>query len=136
MRRDYVVHLQEKVQARESELKLLETEQPVDEGDEETMVREAGAVKIAQATESKYLGPSSGIAMTRLVMRLAKQFTANKSIKDVISDAKARRVKDRLDEEQAKPTSKIYPLISNFAATELPDRGLADALIRLYIAKG
>ncbi|KAK3057256.1 hypothetical protein LTR53_020460, partial [Teratosphaeriaceae sp. CCFEE 6253] len=38
-------------------------------------------------------------------------------------------------QEQAKPTSKIYPLISDVAATDLPNRALTDLLIQLYKLK-
>lgn len=103
--------------------------------DPEAMMRTAAAVRINDATESKYLGPSSGIAITRLVMQLAKQFTDAKSIKDIVPEQRARQIKDLYQQEQAKPTSKVYPMISDVAATDLPNRHLANLLIQLYKLK-
>lgn len=130
-----MVHLQDKVQVLEAELGQLESEESA-EADPETMMRTPAAVSFKDADESKYLGPSSGIAITRFVMQLAKQCTATGTIRDIISDAKARQVKDRFEREQAKPTSKVFPMISSFPEKELPNRGLAEALIKLFIAKG
>ena len=67
--------------------------------------------------------------MTRLVMELAKQNTRTKSIKEIVPDNKARQIKDRFMKEEEKPTSKIYPLISDVAAPNLPSRELIDSLV-------
>ncbi|KAI7029411.1 hypothetical protein KC352_g47685, partial [Hortaea werneckii] len=66
---------------------------------------------------------------------LAKQFTDSKSIKDIVPEQRARQIKEIYQQEQAKPTSKIYPLISDVAANELPNRNLTDLLIQLYKLK-
>ena len=123
-----------------------ETESP----DAETMARSAGYVRFSENDQGKYLGPSSGIAVrapsgaamvlcladggavvqiTRLVMEIAKQNTCTKTIKDIVSDTKAREIKDRFAKEQGKPTSKTYPVISDVAAPDLPTRGLTDNLV-------
>lgn len=102
--------------------------------DPEAMMR-AATVRVHDASESKYLGPSSGIAITRLVMQLAKQFTDAKSIKDIVPEQRARQIKELYAQEQAKPTSKIYPLISDVAAVDLPNRALANLLVQLYKLK-
>ena len=65
--RSYVIHLQNKVQALEAELAALgiaEYETP----DEEIMIRSAGYVRFKENDEAKYLGPSSGIAVSTLPM--------------------------------------------------------------------
>ena len=67
--------------------------------------------------------------MTRLAMELAKQNTHTKSIKEVVPDNKARQIKNRFTKEEEKPTSKVYPRISNVAAPDLPSRGLTDSLV-------
>ena len=95
----------------------------------------AATVKIHEAKEPKFLGPSSGIAITRLVMELAKQFADAKSITDIIPERQARQIKELYNEEQAKPTSKVYPLISDVAACDLPNRQLVDRLVELYALK-
>ena len=76
-----------------------------------------------------------GIAMTRLVMEFAKRETNSSSIQNIVSDTKAREIKDRSRMEFAKPTSKIYPLISSVAAPELPSRDLANKLVDLFNKK-
>ena len=102
--------------------------------DPEAMMR-AATVRVHEAKESKFLGPSSGIAITRLVMQLAKQFTDARSIKDIVPEHRAALAKELYHQEQAKPTSKIYPLISDVAAVELPNRALTDLLVQLYKLK-
>jgi hypothetical protein len=92
----------------------------------------AATVRMQDATEPKYLGASSGITTTRLVMQLAKQFTDSKSIREIVPDARAKQINDLYRQEQAKPTSKVYPITSNVAAPDLPNRGLAKVLVDLY----
>jgi hypothetical protein len=130
--RNYVVWLQHTVRELEEELDRVENDDGAD--DAETMMR-AATVQMHDTKESKYLGPSSGIAITRLVMQLAKQFTDAKSIKDIVSEQRAWQIKDLYAQEQAKPTSKVYPLISDVAAKELPNRDLANLLVQLYKLK-
>lgn len=95
----------------------------------------AATVRMQDEIDSKYLGPSSGIATTRLVMQLAKQFTDAKSIKEIVPDARAKQINELYHEEEGKPTSKIYPVVSNVAAPDLPNRGLTKVLVELYILK-
>lgn len=103
--------------------------------DTERMVRSGALVTLKENAETRYLGPSSGIAMTRLVMDLAKRETQSSSIQDIISDTKARSIRDRFTMEQAKPTSKIYPLVSSVAAPDLPSRDLTEKLVDLFNRK-
>ena len=71
--------------------------------------------------------------MTRLVMEFAKSQTESASIQNIVSDNKARR--DRFIMESAKPTSKVYPLISSVAAPDLPSRDLTEKLVDLFNRK-
>lgn len=98
-------------------------------------MRGAAAVKVQDTDESKFLGPSSGITITRLVMQLAKQFTDSKSISEIVPDARAKTIKDTFDQEDG-PTSKVYPLLSDVAAEELPNRDLTNLLVELFYCKG
>lgn len=132
--RDYVVWLQHRVRDLEIQLDKLENEDAQE--DPEVMVRSAAAVKLQDNDETKFLGPSSGTQITRLVMQLAKQFTDSKTIKDIVPDYKARQVKELFAAESEKPTSKVYPLISDVAAVDLPNRELTDLLLQLYNLKG
>jgi hypothetical protein len=100
------------------------------------MVRGAGRIRFNQNDEPRYLGPSSGIAMTRLVMEIAKQNTESKSIKDVVPELTAQEIKAAFAQEDSKPTSKVYPMISSLAADDLPDRSIIYRLIDFYVLKG
>jgi hypothetical protein len=132
--RNFVVYLQHKVRSLEKQLADLEKEDL--DPDPEDMVRPGAAVRIQEHDETKFLGPSSGIAITRLVMQLAKQFTDAKSITDIVSETRAQYIKETFNEEGEKPTSKIYPLISDVAAEELPQRDLTNLLVELFCCKG
>lgn len=68
-------------------------------------------------------------------MELAKQNSDTKSIKEVVPDVKAQQIKETFKREEAKPTSKVYPLISDVAALELPIRGLTDDLVGKFMQK-
>ena len=103
--------------------------------DTEDTLRRGGLVKIFN-DESRFLGPSSGIAMTKLVMEFAKQNLATHNIKDVVPESKAQQIKDRFMVECAKPTSKIYPLISSVAAPTLPAEDLTQRLVENFNDKG
>ncbi|KAF2143634.1 uncharacterized protein K452DRAFT_224546 [Aplosporella prunicola CBS 121167] len=131
--RNYVVHLQHKV--RDLERHLDELEKGDYDPDPEDAVRGPAAVRIHESDETKFLGPSSGIGITKLVMQLAKQFTDSKSITDIVPDSRARMIKESFAQEEAKPTSKVYPLISDVAAEELPNRDLTNLLVQLFYLK-
>lgn len=120
--RIYVIHLQNKVQA-EAELARVEEGQHVTL-DAEAMIRSAGLVRFKDHDGCRYLDASSGIAMTRLVMELAKQNMESRTIKEIVPDMKARQIEDRFARESSKPTSKVYPLISDVPAPTLPTREL------------
>ena len=100
------------------------------------MVRGGASIKFSEYDESRYLGPSSGIGVTRFVMDLAKQHTASKSIREVVPQITAQDIRKKFVDESEKPTSKIYPLISSVPAQNLPSRDLLDRLVDLYMIKG
>ena len=64
-----------------------------------------------------------------MVMELAKQNTDTKTIKEIVPDVKARQIRDLFAKEQGRPTSKVYPKISEVAAPDLPSRSLTDTLV-------
>jgi len=121
---------------RDLEKQLADLERDDAEPDPEDVMRGAAAVRIHESDESKFLGPSSGITITRLVMQLAKQFTDSKTISEIVPDARQKLVKETFNEEDKKPTSKVYPLISHVAAEELPNRDLTNLLVQLFYSKG
>ena len=133
--RSYVIHLRDKVRALEAELARVE-EVESQEPDAEIMIRGAGLVRFKENEESKFLGPSSGIAFTCLVLEMAKQNTDTKSIKEVVPDTKAQQIKDRFTQESAKAISKIYPHISAVVAPNLPTQDLTKSLVENFNKKG
>ncbi|CAG8906491.1 unnamed protein product [Penicillium egyptiacum] len=132
--RTYIVSLREKARALERELAKAENEIQ-HAADAELMVRGAGRIRFKENDEPRYLGASSGIAMTRLVMEMAKQNTDSKSIKDVVPEFTAQEIKDAFAEEDSKPTSKVYPMISSIPQPNLPPKALTYKLIDLFVAK-
>ncbi|WEW55767.1 hypothetical protein PRK78_001200 [Emydomyces testavorans] len=133
--RTYILQLRDRVKRLHEE--LAQVEQDIEHSpDPELMVRGGGLIKFKENDESRFLGPSSGIAITRFVMEMAKQNTDTKSIKEVVNETTAQEIKYVFTKESQKPTSKIYPLISSVAQTELPARGLTDRLVDLFMAKG
>ena len=123
------------MQALERELSLL-SEGQTESQDAEVLMRGAALVRFKENDESRFLGPSSGINMTRLVMDLAKQNSNAQSIKDIVPDKKAQQIRERFTKESSKPTSKVYPLISSVAAPDLPTRDLTERLVELFNQKG
>ena len=132
--RTYITALQANLRRLQTELASLEKEETV-VPDAEAIVRGAGLIKFGENDESRYLGPSSGIAMARLVMEFAKQNTASKSIKDIVPDTAAKEIRKKFVDESSKPTSKVYPLISSVAAPSLPSHDLMEKLVDIYMVK-
>ncbi|KAM0528494.1 hypothetical protein ACHAPS_001912 [Verticillium nonalfalfae] len=85
--RNYVVKLQEKVRQLENELSMYTDEDNDHPRSNEDFVRPGGLVRLSESEETpRYLGPSSGIAMTRLLMEQAKLFTDSKRISELIPE--------------------------------------------------
>ncbi|KAK2784890.1 hypothetical protein FQN52_008826 [Onygenales sp. PD_12] len=132
--RTYILQLRDRIRMLNQELAQVESE--IDHSpDAEIMVRGAGLIKFKETDESRFLGPSSGIAITRLVMEMAKQNTDSKSIKEVVNETTAQEIKYAFTRESQKPTSKIYPMISSVAEPELPPRELTYRLVDIFMAK-
>lgn len=135
MPRSYVVDLQRKVRQLESEIVNLRTDTeyvvPV-----EDLVRSAGLVNIRSNADPRFLGPSSGINMTRLVIELAKSLSHSRNINEIIPEHIARGVKQRFEMEASKPTSKIYSSTSCVAAPDLPSIDLTNRLVEYFLEKG
>ncbi|EGE08567.1 fungal specific transcription factor domain containing protein [Trichophyton equinum CBS 127.97] len=132
--RAYILELREKIRKLARELEELEDE--ADRApDAEAMARGAGLIKFKETDESRFLGPSSGIAITRFVMDMAKQNTGSKSIKEVVNENTAQQIKSVFDIESQKPTSKVYPMISSVAQPDLPPRELTNKLIDIFMQR-
>ncbi|KAL8634706.1 MAG: hypothetical protein Q9228_007714, partial [Teloschistes exilis] len=57
------------------------------------------------------------------------------TLKENAETRKARRIRDHSTLESAKPTSKVYPLVSSVAAPELPSRHLTENLVDSFNRK-
>lgn len=141
--RFYVVKLQEKVRQLEAELAQYTEEDNEYPRSNEEIVRPGGLVRLNETDETpRYLGPSSGIAMTRLVMEEAKRYTESKRISELIPEVRARRT-ERMNRMQSivnfrdslsgsSSRKKSYPMISAHPAQALPTRPIADKLVEIY----
>ncbi|KAK0736218.1 hypothetical protein B0T21DRAFT_383819 [Apiosordaria backusii] len=139
MNRTYVVELQRKVQRLEAELEQLTGEDPNDED----MVTPGGLVHLNEKSNEspRYLGPSSGIAMTRILMEEAKRYTDSLRISDLIPELRSRRI-DQRDRMQSVvmgsfsgpsgPKAVEFPLSADIPAKELPTRATVEGLWRVF----
>lgn len=105
----------------------------------EELVRPGGMISLkAGDGTSRYLGPSSGIAMTRLLMEEAKKYTASDRISDLIPDVRSRS-QNRMQSVQMTGLSndrkKSYPTLSERPAEGLPSRATMDKLVELFKQK-
>jgi len=140
-----VVKLQEKVRQLESELAQYTEEDNFPKSSED-IVRVGGFVRLNDSDETpRYLGPSSGIAMTRLLMEEAKRYTDTKRISELIPEVRARRI-DRVNRMQSvsfgnsisgpSGRRKSYPMLSAHPAQTLTTRPIADKLVEVFNTRG
>jgi hypothetical protein len=133
--RTYVIRLQDKVRALEAELAQY-TEEEGSPQNTEDIVRPGGLVRLNEDDETpRFLGPSSGIAMTRLVMEEAKKYTDSRSIRELVPEVRERRTPAQ-SPEAATDRKKSYPMISAVAAQNLPSRLVTDKLVEVFNQKG
>lgn len=122
------------------------TDEESDYHNHDDMVRPGGMVRLDETDETpRYLGPSSGIAMTRLLMEEAKRYTESRRIADLIPGVRARRI-DRRDRMQSvtmgrsisgpSGRNKSYPAHSVLPLSDLPRREVVDGLVRIFNEKG
>ncbi|KAF6835714.1 fungal specific transcription factor domain-containing protein [Colletotrichum plurivorum] len=131
--RNYVIKLQEKVRALEAELRQYTDDDSEFAHIEEDMVRPGGLVRLNDTDETpRYLGPSSGIAMTRLLVQGAKLFTDSKRISELIPEVRARRMTRMQSIVMTRERKKSYPMISAHPAATLPNRATADKLVEVF----
>lgn len=119
----------------ESELSQY-TEDEVQPPDSEDAIRPGGFVRLDESDETpRFLGPSSGIAMTRLVMEEAKRYTDSRSIRELVPEVSQR--KSPAQSPDAYPErKKSYPMISAIPAERLPSRLVTDKLVDVFNQKG
>ncbi|RYP26451.1 hypothetical protein DL767_008013 [Monosporascus sp. MG133] len=150
--RYYVVTLQERVRALEAELGQYTDEDDLPK-DNEDLIGPGGLVRLNETDETpRYLGPSSGIAMTRLLMEEAKRYTESTRISELIPEVRVRRRSPAPGLPAAASTGtrprsfsvlqpaasrrKSYPMISAVPAQNLPSRAIADKLVEVFVQRG
>ncbi|KAK6227531.1 fungal specific transcription factor [Colletotrichum tabaci] len=131
--RNYVIKLQEKVRALEAELRQYTDDDNEFSHVDEDIVRPGGLVRLNDTDETpRYLGPSSGIAMTRLLVQGAKLFTDSKRISELIPEVRARRMTRMQSIVMTRDRKKSYPMISAHPAQALPTRPVANKLVDVF----
>ena len=138
--RIYVVKLQDRVKALEAEL----SQYTDDDGDypstNEDIVRPGGMVRLdANDDTPRYLGPSSGIAMSRLLVEQAKKYTDSTRISELIPEVRASRQARMQSIQMTGPAAvpkKSYPMVSEVPANSLPTRAVVDKLVDIFNQKG
>ncbi|KAK7943417.1 uncharacterized protein PG986_012530 [Apiospora aurea] len=147
--RYYVVKLQARVRALEAELGQYTDEDSFPQNNDD-IVGPGGLVRLNETDETpRYLGPSSGIAMTRILMEEAKRYTDSQHISQLIPEVRGRRQAAvggpghmglRSQSFSIPPPmmsrKKSYPMISAFPADSLPSRAIADKLVEVYCQRG
>jgi hypothetical protein len=104
--------------------------------DTEDSIRPGGLVRLDENDDSpRFLGPSSGIAMTRLVMEEAKRYTDSRSIRELVPEVSSRRTPVSSPGEMPW-RKKSYPMISAVPAEKLPTRLVTDKLMEVFHQKG
>jgi len=102
----------------------------------EDIVRPGGLIRLGESDETpRFLGPSSGIAMTRLVMEEAKKYTDTRTIRELVPEVRTRRTPIR-SPDAASERKKSYPMISAVPAQTLPSRLVTDKLVEVFNQKG
>jgi hypothetical protein len=133
--RTYVIRLQDKVRALEAELGQY-TEEESTPPKAEDSIRPGGLVRLDEADETpRFLGPSSGIAMTRLVMEEAKKYTDSRSIRELVPEVSYRRTPAQ-SPNSFPDRKKSYPMISAVPAPTLPSRLVTDKLVEVFNQRG
>ncbi|KAI9738924.1 MAG: hypothetical protein M1818_005238 [Claussenomyces sp. TS43310] len=129
--RTYVIRLQDKVRALEAELSQITEDDEAGRNTEDS-IRPGGLVRLNENDDTpRYLGPSSGIAMTRLVMEEAKRYTESRSIRELVPEVGKRRTPISYPAMWTE-RKKSYPMISAVPADKLPSRLVTDKLVEVF----
>ncbi|KAK6591963.1 fungal specific transcription factor domain-containing protein [Botrytis cinerea] len=103
--------------------------------DSEDIVRPGGLIRLNDDDETpRFLGPSSGIAMTRIVMEEAKKYTDTRSIRELVPEVRQRRTPAQ-SPDTVSERKKSYPMISAVPAPTLPSRLVTDKLVEVFSQK-
>lgn len=127
--------MQAKVRELEAEIARQEAAMSeVDQPDTGDLVRGVGMVKFDdEKGEPRFVGTSSGITMTRLVIDFAKKHLEKDSVKEIKDHRNNFRQGQRIGTSGIQiPTPQALP----GAAPQLPSREVTDRLVDLFLQKG
>ncbi|KYK58565.1 fungal specific transcription factor domain-containing protein [Drechmeria coniospora] len=134
--RYYVIKLQDRVKALEAELAQFTDDDGDYPSSNEDIVRPGGMIRLTAGDETpRYLGPSSGIAMTRLLMEEAKRYTDSHRISDLFPEVRARGQARMQSIQMTGPAAvrkPSYPMMSDHPAESLPRRETTDKLVEIF----
>ncbi|KAF8461867.1 fungal-specific transcription factor domain-containing protein [Kalaharituber pfeilii] len=133
--RSYVVHLQAKVRELEAEIAKQEAAfSEVEQPDSRELVRGVGLVKFDdEKGEPRFVGTSSGITMTRLVIDFAKKHLEKDSVKEIKEHRNNFRQGQRISGSPGSQTRS--PVALPGAAPQLPSREVTDRLVEIFCQK-
>ncbi|RKF77431.1 Positive regulator of purine utilization [Golovinomyces cichoracearum] len=132
MSRNYILHLQDNLWALEKKLSQL-MEEETSPPNTEDMVRPGGFVRLNSDDDTpRFLGPSSGIAMTRLVMEEAKKYTDSRSIRELVPNLREPHI---ATSEPTVGSKKSYPSKASLPAQTLPSINVAEKLVEVFNQK-
>ncbi|KAG0634442.1 fungal-specific transcription factor domain-containing protein [Tuber brumale] len=134
--RSYVVHLQNRVRDLEEQIRVrealfLEAEAP----NSEELVRGVGLVNFADYEhykEPRYVGSSSGVTVTRLVLEATKKNLDSQAFKDLTTQ---HRNTFRHALRTNPDPGDSYANLSSLPASRLPSREITDKLVELFCAR-
>ena len=136
MPRSYVLHLQARV--RELEAQIAQQEailSDMEHSNTGELVRGVGMVKFNdEQGEPRFVGTSSGITMTRLVIDFAKKHLEKDSVKEIREHRNNFRQGQRINGTPG--MQKQSPVAPPGAALDLPSREVAGRLVELFMQKG
>lgn len=135
--RSYVVHLQAKVRELEAELARAEAlSSDAAEPDVGELVRGVGMVRFEdEKGEPRFVGTSSGITMTRLVLDFARKHLEKESVKEIKDHRNEFRRGERIKTASTVAQPQVGPGLPT-VAPELPTREVTDKLVDIYCQRG
>ncbi|TQS36866.1 hypothetical protein Golomagni_02675 [Golovinomyces magnicellulatus] len=132
MSRNYILHLQDNIWALEKKLSQLMDEETSSPNTED-MVRPGGFVRLNSDDDTpRFLGPSSGIAMTRLVMEEAKKYTDSRSIRELVPNLREPHIPTS---DSSVGSKKPYPSKFSLPAQTLPSINVTEKLVEIFNQK-
>lgn len=134
--RNYVLVLQDKVRRLEAQLaqqQVLNPSLPEDSSDENELVRKIGMVSLDEQrkAEPRFVGSSSGINMTRVVLDYTKKKLEPEAVKEIAEEHRAHmQSANVMGSDDGINWNELKP------ADGWPRKDIVDKLVEIYMQKG